>query len=122
LYLVRAGQVSRLTHDHSYVSRLVENGVITSEEAEMHPQRHILTAALGTGPEFTPDVPEHPIPLEAGDVLVLCSDGLWGLITDHEVGQAVMTNSPAEACRVLVEMAKDRGGPDNITVQVLRLS
>ena len=122
LYLVRAGRVSRLTHDHSYVSRLVENGVITSEEAEMHPQRHILTAALGTGPEFTPDVLEHPIPLESGDVLVLCTDGLWGLLNDQDVAQAVADRVPAEACRVLIEMAKDRGGPDNITVQVLRVT
>jgi protein phosphatase len=121
LYLVRGGQVSRLTHDHSYVSRLVENGVITSEEAEMHPQRHILTAALGTGPEFAPDVPEHPISLQAADVLVLCTDGLWGLLTDQEVAQAVVDRVPAEACRVLVKMAKDRGGPDNITVQVIRV-
>ena len=118
---MRGGQVSRLTHDHSYVSRLVENGVITSEEAEMHPQRHILTAALGTGPEFAPDVPEHPISLQAGDVLVLCTDGLWGLLTDQEVAQAVVDRVPAEACRVLVKMAKDRGGPDNITVQVIRV-
>lgn len=122
LYLVRAGQVSRLTRDHSYVGRLVEDGVISSEEAEMHPQRHILTAALGTGQEFTPDVPAHAIALEAGDVLVLCTDGLWGQVSEHEVGQAVLENSPGEACRLLVKMAKDRGGPDNITVQVLRVA
>jgi PPM family protein phosphatase len=122
LYLVRAGKASRLTHDHSYVSRLVEDGVITSEEAEMHPQRHILTTALGAGPEFSLDAPEHPIALEAGDVLVLCTDGLWGLLTELEVAQTATDNRPAEACRVLVEMAKQRGGPDNITVQVLRIN
>ena len=121
LYLIRGQQISRLTHDHSYVSRLVENGIITSEEAEIHPQRHILTAALGTGPEFSPDVPEHPVPMERGDTLVLCTDGLWGLLADHEVQQAVAGSSPADACRALVTLAKERGGPDNITVQVLRL-
>jgi protein phosphatase len=122
LYLVRAGKTSRLTHDHSYVSRLVEDGIITAEEAEIHPQRHILTTALGAGTEFSLDAPEHPIALETGDVLVLCTDGLWGLVADHEVGQAVLAKNPSEICRVLVEMAKERGGPDNITVQVLRIS
>lgn len=121
LYLVREGQVSRLTHDHSYVSRLVENGVITWEEAETHPQRHILTAALGAGQEFSPDVPQAPVALQPGDVLVLCSDGLWGVVSEQEVGQIAAANSPEEACRALVKMAKDRGGPDNITVQVLRV-
>jgi protein phosphatase len=123
LYLVRAGQTSRLTQDHSYVSRLVADGIITAEEAESHPQRHILTTALGAGAEFSLDTPEHPIALEAGDVLVLCTDGLWGLVADHEVGQqAVLAKNPAEICHVLVEMAKQRGGPDNITVQVLRIN
>lgn len=122
LYLIRGGKASRLTHDHSYVSRLVEDGVITSEEAEVHPQRHILTTALGAGSEFSLDMPEHPIALEAGDVLVLCTDGLWGLLTEHEVAQAATDNHPSEACRGLVEVAKQRGGPDNITVQVLRLT
>ncbi|MGA8150844.1 MAG: PP2C family serine/threonine-protein phosphatase [Terriglobales bacterium] len=121
LYRVRGHEISRLTRDHSYVGRLFENGVITAEEAESHPQRHILTAALGTGPEFTPDSPDRPIPLETGDTLVLCSDGLWGPLTDHEIQQAVSENTPAEACRVLIDLTRQRGGPDNITLQVLRL-
>ena len=63
LYLVRGSSISRLTHDHSYVSRLVENGVLRAEEAESHPQRHILTAALGAGDSVTPDCPPEPVSL-----------------------------------------------------------
>jgi PPM family protein phosphatase len=122
VYLVRRGKVSRLTHDHSYVSRLVEDGVITVQESQNHPQRHILTMALGAGAEFSLDAPERPVALENGDVLVLCTDGLWGLVDENEIGQAVADNSPSEACRVLIEMAKDRGGSDNITLQVLRVT
>jgi len=121
LYHVRGQQISRLTRDHSYVGRLFENGVISAEEAETHPQRHILTAALGTGPEFTPDTPERPIALETGDTLVLCTDGLWGPLTDREIQQTVTGNSPSEACWLLIEMTRERGGPDNITLQVLRV-
>jgi len=122
LYLLHGQDISRLTHDHSYVGRLVESGVITPEEAEGHPQRHILTAALGSGPDLSPDSPEHPISLVNGDTLVLCTDGLWGLLSDREVQQAVEGHKPADACRTLIEMAKERGGPDNITVQVLRVA
>src|SRR5215472_2860466 len=67
LYLIRAGSVSRLTRDHSYVGRLVESGIVRSEDAESHPQRHILTAALGSGTGVLPDVPEQPIALEERD-------------------------------------------------------
>jgi len=121
LYMVRAGKISRLTHDHSYVTRLVDSGLITAEEAENHPQRHILTSALGVGPEFSPDMSDQPIELEAGDVLVLCTDGLWGVVADTEIAQAVTAKSPSEACRTLVDLAKQHGGPDNITLQVLRI-
>jgi PPM family protein phosphatase len=122
LYLVRSGRITRLTHDHSYVGSLVENGFITSEEAETHPQRHILMAALGAGQEFSPERPECPIPLQSGDILVLCTDGLWGLVPDQELEQTVTRMPPADACRALIALAKERGGPDNITVQVLRLN
>jgi PPM family protein phosphatase len=121
LYLVRASSISRLTHDHSYVSRLVENGVLRAEEAESHPQRHILTAALGAGNTITPDSSAQSVSLESGDVLVLCTDGLWGLLTESEIQSAVAGKTAAEICDTLVETAKKRGGPDNITVQVLRI-
>jgi PPM family protein phosphatase len=122
LYLARGETISRLTHDHSYVGRLVQNGVISAEEAETHPQRHILTAALGAGTEISPETPQHPVPLQKGDVLVLCTDGLWSLLSDYEIHGIVTSNDPAGACRALIKLAKDRGGPDNITVQVLRLT
>jgi PPM family protein phosphatase len=121
LYLVREATVSRLTHDHSYVSRLVESGFVRSEDAGSHPQRHILTAALGSGREVVPDVPEHPLVLQEGDSLVLCTDGLWSLIHEHELGHTLQAHTPAESCRELVKMALERGGPDNITVLVLRI-
>jgi len=122
LYLVRGSSISRLTHDHSYVGRLVESGVITAEEADSHPQRHILTAALGAGPEAEPEIAPAPIALSGGDALVLCTDGLWSLMEDEEIRQAVIEYPPSEACHALVETARQRGGPDNITIQILRIS
>jgi protein phosphatase len=122
LYLVRHAKISRLTHDHSYVTRLIETGIITEAEAESHPQRHILTAALGAGMDLTPDIPDSPLTLEKQDVLLLCTDGLWGVLSEDELQGAVSVQQPEKACRSLVDIAKDRGGPDNITLQVLRLS
>jgi serine/threonine protein phosphatase PrpC len=121
LYLVRSGMISRLTRDHSYVGRLVESGIVREEDAESHPQRHILTAALGSGRELTPDVPQHSLALGLGDSLILCSDGLWGVVPEPDLARLVQKNAPAEACRALVNIALERGGPDNITVLVLRV-
>jgi protein phosphatase len=122
LYLIRADSISRLTRDHSYVGRLVESGIVRSEDAESHPQRHILTAALGSGRDVTPHIPEHAFPLEEGDILLLCTDGLWGVVGDPDLARGARENPPAEACQKLVTLALDRGGPDNITVQILRVS
>ena len=122
LYLIRGDSITRLTRDHSYVGRLVESGIVRLEDAESHPQRHILTAALGSGRDVTPHIPEHPLSLEAGDTLLLCTDGLWGLVGDPELSRVVQSNPPAEACQKLVTLALERGGPDNITATVLRIS
>ncbi|HZR55959.1 MAG TPA: Stp1/IreP family PP2C-type Ser/Thr phosphatase [Terriglobales bacterium] len=121
LYLVRGSVITQLTRDHSYVGRLIQSGVISPQDAESHPQRHVLTAALGAGsPEVSPDVPEHPFLLQKDDVLLLCTDGLWGLVPERDMVVTVNSNSPSAACRALVQMAKDRGGPDNITLQILK--
>ena len=122
VYLVRSESVLRLTRDHSYVGRLVESGIVRSEDAESHPQRHILTAALGSGREIIPDLPEAPIQLQEGDAIVLCTDGLWSLVREQDLAYAVRTNSPSQACLELVKMALDRGGPDNVSVLILRIS
>jgi len=122
LYLLRDGTISRLTRDHSYVGRLVESGVLSSDEAEHHPQRHILTAALGAGGEVTADASNDPVVLKNGDALVLCTDGLWGLVQENEILTIVSDHDAPTACAELVKLARRRGGPDNITLQVLRLS
>jgi PPM family protein phosphatase len=122
LYHDHAGTLTRLTRDHSYVGRLVESGIVRSEDAESHPQRHILTAALGSGRELTPDSPSQPVALAPEDTLILCTDGLWSLTSEQELANVVRSNAPADACRMLIRMALDRGGPDNITALVLRVS
>ena len=121
LYLIRDGQITRVTRDHSYVGRLVESGMITPEEAENHPQRNILTAALGTNPDLIMDSPGQPKPLRPEDVLLICSDGLWGQVRDSEILDAVENKSAEQTGRKLIELARERGGPDNITVEILRL-
>jgi len=121
LYLMRGGHISRLTRDHSYVGRLVESGLVRPEDAEKHPQRHILTAALGVGREVEVDRAEHFMALQDSDDLLLCTDGLWGVMTEEEMETAVSGNSPADSCAALVKLARQRGGPDNITLQVLRI-
>jgi PPM family protein phosphatase len=121
LYLVRDARILRLTRDHSYVGRLVESGIVRAEDAEKHPQRHILTAALGAGREVAVDGAEQGLSLQDGDALLLCTDGLWSVVTEEELEAAVSGNPPAECCAALVKLARERGAPDNITLQVLRV-
>ena len=121
LYLLRGGRLEKLTRDHSYVGRLVESGILTRDEAEHHPQRHILTAALGSGEEVSPEAPDKPVELENGDLLLLCTDGLWDVVHDQDILPVLVSQSPEEACRELVRKARENGGPDNITLQIISI-
>lgn len=114
-YLVRGGEISQLSSDHTLVARMVAEGKLTQEEAETHPQRSILTRALGAEPEV--DVDTLEIELVHGDRLILCSDGLSSVVDDRSI-LATLSDSKdlKEACKRLVDAANARGGPDNITV------
>lgn len=109
-----------ITRDHSLVKRLEELGQITSAEAAVHPQRNVLYRALGQGEPFEPDVTTFPIP--KGGFLMLCSDGLWGVVPENVlVDTVISTASPTEACKKLVDAANKAGGPDNISVILVRM-
>lgn len=109
------GEMRLLTRDHSLVKRLTELGQITPEEAAEHPQRNVLYRALGQGDPFEADVSTMPLP-ENGWLLI-CSDGLWGVIPESLISEIVTSSSSLrEACQRMVDAANLEGGPDNITV------
>ena len=120
-YLVRNGQISRLTQDHSLVHSLVQQGVISDEEVYSHPQRNLVYQALGTRAEIAPDIFMQR--LQEGDTLILCSDGLWEMVRDEQIRQIIEAQpDPTEAATTLVHMANTNGGVDNISVVVVRVS
>jgi protein phosphatase len=119
-YRLRAGELKQLTQDHSLVAELERSGQLTPEAAEHHPQRSIITRALGPEPEVEVDTHTHPA--RAGDVYVLCSDGLTGMISDSEVATLLRAAPSLEsAAEALVRAANQSGGRDNITVVLFRL-
>jgi serine/threonine protein phosphatase PrpC len=119
-YLLRDGELTRLTRDHTLVEELVRRGELTEQEAAEHPQRSIITRALGPEPDIDVDLHTHRV--LAGDVLLLCSDGLTGMIGEDEVRQIVSSAaSLRDAGRALVDAATEAGGRDNITVVLFRL-
>lgn len=114
------GRMQAITHDHSLVKRLEELGQITAEEAAIHPQRNVLYRALGQGEPFEPDVISMPIPRDG--YLLICSDGLWGVVNEREIFNIISTaTDPQQACQLLIEAANTAGGPDNISVILVRL-
>jgi len=121
LYLLREGRLQLLTRDHTLVAHLVEAGMIRSDQVEDHPQKHVLTSAVGVADAIEPDFPSEPLRMQKSDVLLLCTDGLWGQMNDSEAAEILGSRQPEDAARKLVQLAKERGGPDNITLQVARI-
>lgn len=120
-YLVRGGEIHRLTSDHSLVMELVERGHLTEQEAKHDPRRNVVTRSVGALADVQVDAGEIEGRLQNGDRLVVCSDGLHGQVSDSEIAMLVGENEPDEACTALIELANERGGPDNITAIVVRI-
>ena len=113
------GNIKLLTHDHSLVKRLVEIGQITQEQALIHPQRNVLYRALGQGEPFEPDI--FSFQVCQGCQLLLCSDGLWGVIPESELAHMLSTSQvPQVVCQTLINSANEAGGPDNISAIIVR--
>jgi serine/threonine protein phosphatase PrpC len=109
------GRMRLVTQDHSYVQRLLELGQITEKEAATHSQRNVLYRALGQAEPFRPDINTHEFPHPG--YLMLCSDGLWGVVSEIEIFRIINSNKNLTmACHQLVEAANAAGGPDNISV------
>jgi serine/threonine protein phosphatase PrpC len=119
-YCLREGQLLRLTDDHSLVDELMRQGRLTPEEAVEHPQRSVITRALG--PEGTVDVDTRSFRARPGDVYLLCSDGLTTMLTEEEILALLLANpSLRDAAEALIAAANEAGGRDNITVVLIRL-
>jgi len=118
-YLLRSGSAHRLTRDQSLVQRLIDAGALTPEQAASSHQASVLLQALGTASEVSVEVTwQHTL---RDDVVLLCSDGLFRVVDDREIAAAAAAlREPGLLCRALVDLANDRGGPDNVTVVAVR--
>jgi protein phosphatase len=117
-YMARDAELHQITCDHSLAAELERR----CEPGQPVPEagRHVLTRCLGVSPEVKVDV-SGPMKVDADNLLILCSDGLSGMVRSDEILEVVLHHPPEQACRRLVDLARERGGPDNITVQVARL-
>ncbi len=118
-YRVSTAGISQLTKDHTYVQSLFDQGLITAEEKDSHPEKNYITKALGTRKQVSPDVFRVPSPLSSNDRLLLCTDGLYDYLSSAEIHAILLKEKPAEAARIMIEMAKNRGGHDNMSLLIL---
>lgn len=113
-YMINETGIHQITKDHSLVQELVDNGSITAEEAAVHPNKNIMTRALGTAPKV--EIDTFLIDLKDVKKVILCTDGLSNSMTDNEMYETIINNTDAIACQELINISKQRGGRDNITV------
>jgi protein phosphatase len=121
LYRIRGDRIDQLTADHSVQWELMRQGRLRPDEVFLHESRHVITRSLGPEPVVQVDV-EGPYAVLPGDVYLICSDGLTGHVQDAEIGIIASELPPPEACRMLVNLANLRGGSDNVTVVIARVS
>ncbi|MBI5189202.1 MAG: Stp1/IreP family PP2C-type Ser/Thr phosphatase [Nitrospirae bacterium] len=121
VYVLGGGVLTRLTTDHSFVEEMVANGSLTPEQARAHPMKNLITRALGSKDEVKVDITSRP--LRAGEIYLLCSDGLSGMLTDGEITRIISDNSTdmAACAETLISRANENGGLDNITAVLLRV-
>ena len=119
IYRVMADTIEQLTKDHSKVAEMQRRGILTAQEARQHPDRSQLYRALGTRPKVEVDI--AAIPLNVNEYFVMCTDGLHNLVEPEEIRDIVLSHTPGEAAETLVNLANERGGHDNITVQIIRV-
>ena len=115
-YLLRNGELHQVSTDHSWVEEEVATGTLTREEARIHPNRNVITRAIGLDPSAQIDV--SAIPIENGDLVLLCSDGLNSMIDDDEITRILKENAPKQVCQALIDAANDAGGHDNTSVVI----
>jgi serine/threonine protein phosphatase PrpC len=120
IYLARGGQLTQLTQDHSWVSEQVRAGVLSETDARRHPWRNVVTRALAGGDD--PEVEVHDVEFQAGDRVLICSDGLSSVVAPDTLQAIVLgTESLDDTCQKLIDAANEAGGPDNITVAMLKV-
>lgn len=119
IYRLRGNTFQRMTRDHTMVQRLVDEGILTEEEAENHPQSNVISRSLGGHPKVEVEHGPDVLDMQEGDIFLLCSDGLCGLVSEPDMAYTLATLPPAESAVKLVEQANDAGGPDNITAEVI---
>lgn len=119
-YLIRGGQFKQISRDHSIVAEELRAGLITKEQARNHPQINIITRCLGTSDDVEVDTFAEPV--QEGDLLLLCTDGLTNQLTDEELTKIVHELQPTESVQQLIERANEQGGSDNITAIVVQVS
>ncbi|MBM7068840.1 PP2C family serine/threonine-protein phosphatase [Actibacterium sp. 188UL27-1] len=118
IYMVRDGQLTQLSRDHTEANELLDRGAITAEEAESWPRKNVITRAVGVGEEV--DLDHKYGTLRNRDTFVLCSDGLTAHVDDPEIREIANGNQPQKACEMLLDMTLDRGATDNTTVMIVR--
>jgi protein phosphatase len=119
IYLIRGDEIRQLTDDHSLVATMVREGLLTKSEAENHPRRNVLQRSIGVSEQVEIDV-RGPFPIEEGDVFILCSDGLHGVVKEDEIHE-IARKPLRDAADEFIKTAIERGAPDNVTVIVARI-